>query len=161
MTEITQIGPMKVSHVNLRVADLDRAIAFYCDTLGLTVARHRPGSPLAFLSCGSGLAFDLALDVSTSRGGTPPSPEQTGLDHVAFLCPDRAAFVRAVKRIVAAGVRIEDARDHGFTESVYFRDPDGNGLEIYWEYPRERWPVENGQLGSRNTPLNVQDLLRE
>lgn len=159
MSEQNQIVPMRVGHANLRVADLDRAVTFYGAVLGLTVVRRRPGSSLAFLSCGSGQAFDLAVTIATSRGGTPAPPEHTGLDHLAFLYSDRAGFVRAAQRLVANGVVIDDAREHGFTESIYFRDPDGNGLEIYWEYPPEQWPSEDGQLGSRNTPLNLQQLL--
>lgn len=162
MTDKNRVGPMIVSHANLKVSDMERSIAFYHKALGLTIARHRPGSPLAFLSSGSGLAFDLALDVSTSKGGSPASPQNTGLEHLAFLCPDRKSFQEALRRLVGAGVKIDDARDHGFAESAYFKDPDGNGLEVYWERPKVEWPMEaDGQLGSRNTPVSVESLLGE
>lgn len=160
MSELPPVGPLAVRHVNLRVSDMETSKTFYHDALGLMVVRHRPGSPLAFLSSGSGLSFDLALDVRTSKGGEAASPQHTGLDHVAFLCPDRTAFQRAVRRLLAAGVEIDDARDHGFTESIYFHDPDGNGLEVYWERPSEQWPMEaDGQLGSRNTAVAVESFL--
>lgn len=156
---ITPELPMRIGHLNLAVADLDRAVTFYCQALGFSVARRRPGSHLAFLRCGTGQAFDLGLTDAASRNGTPPPSGHTGLDHVALEYPTRDAWITAYRRLLAYGVSIDDAREHGFAESLYFRDPDGNGLEIYWEYPPEQWPQEDTQLGSRNVAFDPQRLL--
>ena len=151
---------LRIGHINLRVANLDRAVSFYCAVLGFRVARRRAHSSMAFLSCNSEQAFDVGLVVDPHRTELPITPQQSGLDHLAIVYPDRQSFVRAYQRLVAHDIAIDDAREHGFAESIYFADPDGNGIEIYWEYPRNQWPMEeDGQLGSRNTPLDLEQLL--
>ncbi|MCL5775663.1 VOC family protein [Limibaculum sp. FT325] len=148
----------RIGHVHLRVADLDRAIAFYCGVLGFDVMQVVP-SGAAFLSAG-GYHHHLGLNVWESRGGTPPPPGHTGLYHTAFLYPTRADLADAVRRVIAAGHRIEGAADHGVSEAVYLRDPDGNGVELYRDRPREEWPVDaDGKLAMVNARLDLAELI--
>ena len=151
---------VRVGHVHLKVADLDRAIAFYSGVLGFDVMqKFRSGA--AFLSTG-GYHHDLGLNVWESKGGTPPPPGHTGLYHTAFLYPSRAALADAVRRVVEAGIPIDGAADHGVSEAVYLRDPDGNGVELYRDKPREEWPVDaDGHLAMGNWRLDVEGLLAE
>lgn len=150
----------RIGHVHLKVADLDRAIAFYSGVLGFDVMQ-RFASGAAFLGAG-GYHHHLGLNVWESAGGTPPPPGHTGLYHTAFLYPTRAALADAVRRVTAAGYPIEGAADHGVSEAVYLRDPDGNGVELYRDRPREEWPVDaEGRVAMVNARLDVRALLAE
>ncbi len=150
----------RIGHVHLKVADLDRAIGFYRDVLGFEVMqRYGPGA--AFLSAG-GYHHHIGLNTWESAGGTPPPAGHTGLYHVAFLYPDRAALGAAVARVVAAGVALDGAADHGVSEAVYLRDPDGNGIELYRDRPEADWPrAPDGSLRMVNARLDVAALLAE
>lgn len=152
--------PFTVGHVNLRVADLDRSLRFYCDLFGFEVKRHRPGSALAFLGVGDA-AFQLGLDAGRSAGGAPPPAGATGLDHVAFRYPSRRALAAACRRLLDRGGTIEYAQEHNIAQSVYCSDPDGNGLELYWERSPAQWEMEGDMWRSRIDPLDVDDLLAE
>ncbi len=150
----------RIGHVHLKVSDLDRAIAFYRDVMGFDV-QQRYGQQAAFLSAG-GYHHHIGLNTWESLGGTPPAPHHTGLYHVAFLYPDRAALADAFARALKAGVEIEGAADHGVSEAIYFRDPDGNGIEIYRDRDQADWPRDaNGDLKMMNAPLDLQALLAE
>lgn len=151
---------VRVGHVHLRVADLDRAVAFYRDVLGFEVTQ-RMGRGAAFLSAG-GYHHHVGLNIWESRGGDPPAPGSTGLYHVAFLYPSRRALAAALRRLVHAGVPLEGAADHGVSEALYLRDPDGNGVELYRDRPREEWPREaDGTLAMVTEPLDLEGLLAE
>jgi catechol 2,3-dioxygenase len=153
-------GQVRVGHVHLKVADLDRAIAFYSGVLGFDVVQ-KFGSGAAFLSAG-GYHHHIGLNVWESKGGTPPPPGHTGLYHTAFLYPSRAALADAVRRVLAAGVPLEGAADHGVSEAVYLRDPDGNGVELYRDRPPEEWPLDSeGRLAMGNWRLDIEGLLEE
>jgi catechol 2,3-dioxygenase len=149
-----------IGHVHLKVADLDRALAFYSDVLGFELTA-RMGQQAAFLSAG-GYHHHIGLNTWESRNGAPPAPGTTGLYHVAIRYPDRAALGDALRRLVDARVPIEGASDHGVSEALYLRDPDGNGLELYVDRPREQWP-RNGDGSVRMTTerLDVDALLEE
>jgi catechol 2,3-dioxygenase len=123
----------RIGHVHLKVSDIDRAIGFYRDVMGFDLVQ-RYGTQAAFLSAG-GYHHHIGLNTWQSRGGQPPAPGTTGLFHVAFLYPDRPALARALNQVIAAGVPIDGAADHGVSEAIYFRDPDGNGIEIYRDRP--------------------------
>ena len=149
-----------VGHVHLRVSDLDRAIAFYRDVMGFDL-QQRYGAEAAFLSAG-GYHHHIGLNTWESKGGTPPPPGHTGLYHVAFLSPDRPALARALKSALDAGVPIDGAADHGVSEAIYFRDPDGNGIEIYRDRAEADWPRdETGALRMVNDRLDLAALLAE
>ncbi|MGG7644976.1 VOC family protein [Rhodovulum sp. YNF3179] len=150
----------RIGHVHLKVADLDRAIAFYSGVLGFELQqRYGPGA--AFLSAG-GYHHHIGLNTWESRGGTPPPPGHTGLYHAAFLYPSRAALAEAVRRVTEAGIPLDGAADHGVSEAVYLRDPDGNGVELYRDRPRSDWPRDgDGHLAMINAPLDVAALLAE
>ena len=148
-----------VGHVHLRVADLDRALGFYSGVLGLEVTQRMPGA--AFVSAG-GYHHHIGLNTWESRGGSPPPPGTTGLYHVALRYPDRASLADALRRLVDAGVPLDGAADHGVSEALYLRDPDGNGVELYRDRPREEWPrLGDGSLAMTTHPLDVAGLLRE
>jgi catechol 2,3-dioxygenase len=150
----------RVGHVHLKVADLDRAIAFYSDVLGFEITQVY-GSQAAFLSAG-GYHHHIGLNTWESRGGTPPPPGHSGLYHVAFLYPDRAALADAVARVHAAGIPFDGAADHGVSEAVYLRDPDGNGVELYRDRAPEDWPRQaDGTLAMVNAPLSIPALIAE
>jgi catechol 2,3-dioxygenase len=150
----------KIGHVHLKVADLDRAIAFYTDMLGFTVTT-RYGTGAAFLSAG-GYHHHIGLNTWESKDGTPPPPHHTGLYHTAILYPSRADLARVFKRVVDAGWPIDGAADHGVSEAIYFRDPDGNGVEIYHDRPQAEWPKdEAGNLKMFNARLDLRALLDE
>lgn len=150
----------RVGHIHLKVADLDRAIAFYRDVLGFEV-QQRYGTQAAFLSAG-GYHHHIGLNTWHSRGGTPPASDHTGLYHVAFLYPDRAALGRAVAQVLAAGIPLDGAADHGVSEAVYLCDPDGNGIELYRDRDPAEWPRNaDGQLDMVNAPLDVAALVAE
>lgn len=150
----------RVGHVHLKVADLDRAIAFYSGVLGFEIMQ-RYGPQAVFLSAG-GYHHHIGLNTWESAGGTPPAPGNTGLYHVAFLYPDRAALAEAVRRVAVAGIPIDGAADHGVSEAVYLRDPDGNGVELYWDRAPEDWPRNaSGELEMFNAPLSIRKLIAE
>ena len=130
----------RIGHVHLKVARLDRAIAFYRDVIGFTL-KQTMGDSAAFLAAGD-YHHHLGLNTWESLGGSPPPAGTTGLYHHAILYPDRPALARAVARVLAAGVPLEGIADHGVSESVYLRDPDGNGIELYRDRPRDEWPSE-------------------
>ena len=149
-----------VGHVHLKVADLERALAFYRDVLGFELVT-RYGSQAAFISAG-GYHHHIGLNTWESRGGTPPPPGHSGLYHVAIRYPTRPALAAAVRRVLDAGVRLQGASDHGVSEAVYLADPDGNGLELYWDRPREQWPrTPDGAIAMATDPLDLAALLRE
>src|SRR5215208_8023663 len=151
---------VRVGHVHLRVADLDRALAFYRDALGfgVTADGREFGLAAAFLSAG-GYHHHIGLNTWESRGGTPAPPGHTGLYHVAILYPDRRELARALQRLIAHGVSISGASDHGVSEAIYLSDPDGNGLELYVDRPRSEWPMVDGQLRIHTGPLDLAALL--
>jgi catechol 2,3-dioxygenase len=151
---------VRVGHVHLRVADLDRAIAFYCDGLGfgLTADGREAGVEAAFLAAG-GYHHHIGLNAFESAGGTPPPAGHTGLYHVAFLYPDRRELGRAVARLLDVGHPIDHATDHGGTVSVYLADPDGNGIELYHDRPRAEWFDAAGRPVIKADRIDVRDLL--
>ncbi len=151
---------MRIGHVHLKVADLDRAIAFYRDVMGLEI-QQKSGNQAAFLSAG-GYHHHIGLNTWESRNGAPPPAGRTGLYHVAFLYPDRPSLARALKSALDAGVRLDGATDHGVSEAIYFRDPDENGIEIYRDRPPETWPrTADGSLAMTNGPIDLEALLAE
>ena len=150
----------RIGHVHLKVADLDRAIAFYSGVLGFEVTQ-KYGRQAAFLSAG-GYHHHIGLNTWESRNGTPPPPGHTGLFHTAFLYADRAQLADALRRLVEAGIPLDGASDHGVSEALYLRDPDGNGVELYWDRPEAEWPRDpNGDLKMVTEPLDVQALLED
>lgn len=152
---------VEIGHVHLKVADLDRALGFYRDVLGFDVTQ-RLGDSAAFLSAG-GYHHHLGLNTWESRGGSPPPPGTTGLYHVAIRYPDRSTLGNALRRLVDHRVPVEGATDHGVSEAIYLRDPDGNGIELYRDRPREEWPRAEGEEGVAmfNAPLDLEALLAE
>jgi catechol 2,3-dioxygenase len=159
MTSTTSIDPrVDVGHVHLRVADLNRSLAFYADALGLRVT-GRIGDDAAFLAAGD-YHHHVALNTWQSRGGAPAPAGSTGLHHVALRYPTRAALAAAVRALREHGVPIVGANDHGVNEAVYCTDPDGNGLELCWDRPRDEWPrTAAGDLALVNLPLDLEGLL--
>lgn len=159
-SDAPRIDPeVRVGHVHLKVADLDRAVSFYRDALGFEVTQ-RFGTQAAFLSAG-GYHHHIGLNTWDSAGGKPPPAGATGLYHLALLYPTRTALAHAVKRLLERGVALEGAADHGVSEAVYLRDPDGNGVELYWDRAPEEWPRSRlGELAMVTEPLNVPALLK-
>jgi catechol 2,3-dioxygenase len=150
----------RIGHVHLKVADLDRALAFYCGVLGFELMQ-RYGSGAAFISAG-GYHHHIGLNTWESLGGSPPPPRSTGLFHTAILYPTRVELADALRRVIAAGIPLDGASDHGVSEALYLRDPDANGVELYWDRPPESWPrTPEGNLAMFTRPLDVEDLLRE
>ncbi len=150
----------RIGHVHLKVADLDRALSFYRDVLGFELMQ-RYGSQAAFLSAG-GYHHHIGLNTWESLGGKPPPPGSTGLYHTAILYPTRAALADALRRVQAAGIELDGASDHGVSEALYLRDYDQNGVELYWDKPRELWPVgADGQLSMGTRRLDLNNLLAE
>lgn len=148
-----------VGHVHLKVSDLDRAVDFYSRVLGFEVMQ-RMGPSAAFLSAG-GYHHHVGLNTWESAGGSRPPPGTTGLYHVAFRYPSRGALATALRRLVTHGVRLDGASDHGVSEALYLRDPDGNGIELYWDRPRDEWPRDaSGELAMVTKPLDLEGLLR-
>jgi len=145
--------------VHLKVADLERALGFYRDTLGFELTQRYPGA--AFLSAG-GYHHHIGLNVWESRNGRSPPPGATGLYHVAIRYPTRGTLADALRRLTAAGVPLDGASDHGVSEALYLRDPDDNGIELYWDRPRDAWPrTPDGQLAMVTQALDLDGLLRE
>jgi catechol 2,3-dioxygenase len=151
---------VRIGHVHLKVADLDRALKFYCGVLGFEL-QQRFGSSAAFISAG-GYHHHIGLNTWESAGGSPPPPGTTGLYHVAILYPTRAALAGALRRVLTAGIELDGASDHGVSEALYLRDPDGNGVELYWDRPKEKWPrTPDGELAMFTRALNLDSLLAE
>jgi len=149
-----------IGHVHLKVADLDRAIGFYSGVLGFQVTQ-RYGAQAAFLAAG-GYHHHIGLNTWESLGGTPAPYGHTGLYHTAFLYPDRASLGDALRRVLAAGLNLDGAADHGVSEAVYLRDPDGNGVELYRDRDPADWPRDaDGALAMVNAPLDLEALLAD
>ena len=149
-----------IGHVHLKVADLERSLRFYCGVLGFELTQ-RYGSQAAFISAG-GYHHHLGLNTWESRGGPPPARGTTGLYHVAILYPTRRSLADALQRLVTAGIPLDGASDHGVSEALYLRDPDENGLELYWDRPREVWPrTADGQIKMYTHRLDLLGLLGE
>ena len=150
----------RIGHVHLKVADLDRALRFYRDVLGFEVTQ-RYGTQAAFLSAG-GYHHHIGLNTWDSAGATPPPPGHTGLYHTAFLYPDRASLGAVLARVLAAGFALDGAADHGVSEAVYLRDPDGNGVELYRDRAEADWPRNpDGSLAMTNRAPDLEALLAE
>lgn len=148
----------RIGHVHLKVSDLERSIAFYRDAIGLEL-QQRFGTQAAFLSF-DGYHHHLGLNTWHSAGGPRPPGNATGLYHTAFLYPDRAALARALARVLAAGITLEGAADHGVSEAIYFSDPDGNGIELYCDRAPAHWPRSpDGGLAMVNARLDLDALL--
>jgi catechol 2,3-dioxygenase len=151
---------VRIGHVHLKVADLERALGFYCGVLGFALTQ-RYGRDAAFVSAG-GYHHHIGLNTWESRGGPPPARGTTGLFHLAVLYPTRAALADALRRLSAAGIPLDGASDHGVSEALYLRDPDQNGVELYWDRPAELWPrTPDGTLAMVTRRLDLDDLLRE
>jgi catechol 2,3-dioxygenase len=149
---------VRIGHVHLKVANLDRALSFYCDVLGFELMERR-GNEAAFLSAG-GYHHHIGLNTWESAGGKPPPPGSTGLYHVAIVYPTRALLADALRRVLAAGIELDGASDHGVSEALYLRDYDDNGVELYRDKPREEWPVSpDGYLKMRRDRIDLQALL--
>jgi catechol 2,3-dioxygenase len=147
-----------IGHTHLKVADLDRALAFYHGVLGFDITQ-RYGSQAAFVSAG-GYHHHIGLNTWESRGGSPPPRGSTGLYHVAIRYPTQRDLAIAVRHVIDAGVPLDGAADHGVSEAIYLRDPDGNGIELYWDRPREEWPRTEGGLPFMGAdPLDIGSLL--
>jgi len=158
---IAPINPgVRIGIVHLKVADLDRALAFYCGVLGFELMQ-RMGPQAAFISAG-GYHHHIGLNTWESRGGPPPPAGSTGLYHLAILYPTRAALADALRRLIEAKIPLDGASDHGVSEALYLRDPDDNGVELYWDRPREAWPrTVDGQLTMYTHRLDLMGLLAE
>jgi catechol 2,3-dioxygenase len=151
---------VRIGHVHLKVADLDRALNFYVGVLGLQLMQ-RMGKSAAFISAG-GYHHHIGLNTWESKGGSPPPPGTTGLYHVAILYPTRAALADALRRLIRAGIPLDGASDHGVSEALYLRDPDYNGVELYVDRPESQWPrTPTGELAMVSEPLDLEDLLAQ
>ncbi|HWQ93580.1 MAG TPA: VOC family protein [Clostridia bacterium] len=151
---------VRIGHIHLKVADLERAITFYKDVLGFNLTQ-RYGREAAFLSAG-GYHHHIGLNTWESVGGSPPPAGTTGLYHLAIVYPMRGELADALRRLLAAGIPLEGASDHGVSEALYLRDPDGNGVELYWDRPKEQWPrTPDGELKMITAPLDLEALLSE
>ena len=157
----SRIDPrVQIGHVHLKVADLGRALGFYCEVLGFELTQ-RYGSSAAFVSAG-GYHHHIGLNTWESLGGSPPPAGSTGLYHLAIRYPDRRTLADALRRLEAAGVPLEGASDHGVSEALYLRDPDGNGVELYWDRPEAEWPrTADGQVAMYTKRLDLASLLAE
>jgi len=151
---------VRIGHVHLKVADLDRALDFWCGVLGFTLMQ-RFGTQAAFVSAG-GYHHHIGLNTWESLGGGPPPRGTTGLYHVAVLFPSRRSLAQAVNRVLGAGIRLDGASDHGVSLAVYLPDPDGNGVELYWDRPESEWPRDkDGNLAMVSLPMDLPGLLQE
>jgi catechol 2,3-dioxygenase len=157
LQNVSQDAQPRIGHVHLKVSDLDRAVQFYVDVLGFEV-KQRWGSSAAFLSFGP-YHHHLGLNTWESRGGAAPAPGTTGLFHFAILYPTREALAEAFRRLLDAGWRLDGAADHGVSEALYLRDPDQNGVELYWDRPESEWPRDsNGGIAMVSDPLDIEEL---
>jgi catechol 2,3-dioxygenase len=161
MRKSNPIDPgVRIGHVHLKVADLERALKFYCGVLGFELMQ-RFGSQAAFVSAG-GYHHHIGLNTWESAGGLPPPAGTTGLYHLAILYPTRVLLADALRRVLAAGIELEGASDHGVSEALYLRDPDDNGVELYWDRPKEQWPRSpDGGVAMFTHPLDLDSLLPE
>src|ERR1700719_244948 len=151
---------VRIGHVHLKVADIARALGFYCGVLGFEVTQ-RFGESAAFLSAG-GYHHHIALNTWESLNGSPPPPGTTGLYHTAIVYPTRAALADALQRVLRAHIPLEGAADHGVSQSIYLRDPDNNGVELYWDKPKDQWPrTADGKLAMFTHRLDLHQLLSE
>jgi catechol 2,3-dioxygenase len=151
---------VRIGHVHLKVSNLERALRFYQGVLGFELTQ-RIGDEAAFLSAG-GYHHHIALNTWESAGGSPPHPGATGLYHLAIVYPSRAALAGALRRLMSAGIQLEGSADHGVSESLYLRDPDGNGVELYCDRPRENWPrSQDGRIAMFTRRLDLKKLLEE
>jgi catechol 2,3-dioxygenase len=151
---------VRIGHVHLKVADIDRALAFYCGVLGFELTQ-RLGPQAAFISAG-GYHHHIGLNTWESRGGPPPPQGTTGLYHLAILYPTRAELADALRRLIDAKIPLDGASDHGVSEALYLRDPDDNGVELYWDRPKEAWPfTADGKLAMFSRQLDLMNLLAE
>ncbi len=157
----TTLDPrVRIGHVHLKVADLERSLRFYRDVLGFEVMQ-RFGDSAAFLSAG-GYHHHLGLNTWESLGGSPPPPGATGLYHTAILFPGRAELGKVLRRLREAGIPLDGAADHGVSEALYLRDPDQNGVELYRDRPESEWPRHpDGSLAMFTRPLDLEKLLAE
>jgi catechol 2,3-dioxygenase len=160
-TTFAPIDPgVDIGHVHLKVADLERALAFYTGVLGFDLTQ-RYGDSAAFISAG-GYHHHIGLNTWESEGASAPPPGHTGLYHLAIRYPTRAALADALRRLLAAGIRLDGASDHGVSEALYLRDPDQNGVELYWDRPEQEWPRSpEGEIAMYSRPLDLEGLLRE
>ncbi len=151
---------VRIGHAHLKVADLERALRFYCGVLGFQITQ-RYGTQAAFVSAG-GYHHHIGLNTWESLGGSPPPPGTTGLYHTAILYPTRRARAVALRRVLEAGVPLDGASDHGVSEALYLRDPDDNGVELYWDRPPEQWPrTAGGELAMFTRRPDLNGLFRE
>jgi catechol 2,3-dioxygenase len=149
---------VRIGHVHLKVADLERSLGFYCGVLGFELMQ-RFGAQAAFISAG-GYHHHIGLNTWESLGGSPPPRGSTGLFHTAILYPSRAALADALRRLIGANIALDGASDHGVSEALYLRDPDQNGVELYWDRSPEQWPrMPDGQLAMHTRALDLDDLL--
>lgn len=149
-----------IGHVHLKVSDIPRALDFYCGVLGFEL-QQMYGSQAAFISAG-GYHHHIGLNTWQSRGGKPPAPGTTGLFHVAIRYPTRAALADALHRLIDANIALDGASDHGVSEAIYLRDPDENGIELYWDKPKSEWPIgPDGSLQMVTEALDLHALLAE
>ena len=150
----------RIGHVHLKVADLERALSFYRDLLGFELIQ-KIGDQAAFISAG-GYHHHIGLNIWESKGGTPPPPGHTGLYHTAILYPNRKELAKALKTLLNADYPLQGAADHGVSEAIYLADPDGNGVELYYDKPKEKWPrKQNGELEMFTKSLDIDNLLSE
>jgi catechol 2,3-dioxygenase len=158
---VRAISPeVRIGHVHLKAADLEKSLAFYCGVLGFEITQ-RWGTQAAFLAAG-GYHHHIGLNTWQSLGGPAPAPGSTGLYHLAILYSTRSQLADALRRVMAAGIHLDGASDHGVSEALYLRDPDGNGVELYWDRPKEQWPYDsNGQLAMYSQTLDLEALLGE
>src|SRR4051812_7037244 len=159
MADAKSIHPQtRIGHVHLKVADLDRALKFYRDVLGFELTQ-RYGTQGAFLSAG-GYHHHIGLNTWESAGGKPPAPGTTGLFHTAILYPTRPALADALRRVLAANIKLDGAADHGVSQALYLQDPDQNGVELYWDRPESDWPrTPDGELAMFTRALDLRALL--
>jgi catechol 2,3-dioxygenase len=159
VSSIKSIDPrVRIGHVHLKVADLERALKFYCGVLGFELIQ-RYGTQAAFISAG-GYHHHIGLNTWESAGAAPPPPHSTGLFHLAILYPTRAELADALRRLIAARIELDGASDHGVSEALYLRDPDNNGVELYWDRPQSEWPrTPDGGINMFTRRLDLQSLL--
>jgi catechol 2,3-dioxygenase len=149
-----------IGHVHLKVSDIKRSLAFYCDILGFEL-QQLFGDQAAFISAG-GYHHHIGMNTWESLGGSPPAPGTTGLYHTAILYPTRADLGDALRRLKAAGIALDGASDHGVSEALYLRDPDQNGVELYWDRPKDQWPRKpDGSLAMISARLDLNSLIKE
>jgi len=150
---------VRIGHVHLKVADIDRALNFYIGVLGFELTQRMPGA--AFMSAG-GYHHHIAVNTWESEGAPPPPPHRAGLYHLAILYPTRPLLADALRRLLKAEIPLTGASDHGVSEALYLNDPDKNGVELYWDKPREQWPcTPDGKLNMVTRPLDLRDLMAE